>query len=207
MAKTELTKKIEQALRYYRPSTAGGITLNAFRGTTRAFEVPVECGTISSGIIDCVKINEYFKTCTEKRFCCVRNYRKELADRCFKDCKIEPKPKSLPLYCDHTECFYCRCGKEYGEPSILITCYEIKITVSDFKSINGHNFVGNLNYYVVPSEIYKDILPLVEDGIGVITLSGFDLRRRKDSKFRELTDEDQKWMILNVLKRVRRGGE
>lgn len=27
-----------------------------------------------------------------------------------------------------------------------MTCFEIKITKSDFKSENGHNFVGNKNY-------------------------------------------------------------
>lgn len=45
MAKTDLTREIEKALRYYAPRELGGIKINVFRGRTTAFEVPVECGT------------------------------------------------------------------------------------------------------------------------------------------------------------------
>ena len=34
-----------------------------------------------------------------------------------------------------------------------ITCYEIKVSVSDFKSQNGHNLVGDHNYYVLSQEV------------------------------------------------------
>lgn len=68
-----------------------------------------------------------------------------------------------------------RCGVEVGCPSgqvdfvhldrkwinkkyeIISTCYEIKISKSDFKSIHGHNFVGNFNYYVIPKELYDKL--------------------------------------------------
>jgi hypothetical protein len=51
---------------------------------------------------------------------------------------------------------------------MLITCYECKISVSDFKSDNGHNFHGNKNYYVVPHTMVAKIKDLVPDGIGII---------------------------------------
>lgn len=41
-------------------------------------------------------------------------------------------------------------------------CYEIKSSVEDFNSKNGHNHIGDFNYYVMPEEVYlavKDKLP------------------------------------------------
>ena len=113
------------------------------------------------------------------------------------------------------ECF------ERGIEKILITCYEIKVSKSDFKSKNGHNFVGNLNYYVVPNEIYNDIKNLVPDNIGVIVYydgkkpptknilgqyrcSYTGLRSKKESGYRELSDDEQKWLLLSAMKRIQR---
>lgn len=43
----------------------------------------------------------------------------------------------------------------------MATCFEMKITKSDFKSKNGHNFVGNRNYYVIPKNIYPKVKEMV----------------------------------------------
>jgi hypothetical protein len=95
-------------------------------------------------------------------------------------------------------------------PKVLVTCFEIKITKSDFKSKHGHNFVGNLNFYVMPKALYPQVEDLVPDGVGVILYTkenGFvGLRRKINSRFQEMTDSDQKWMVLSVLKRLKDGG-
>lgn len=51
-----------------------------------------------------------------------------------------------------------------------ISCYEIKISFSDFKSKNGHNFVGDCNYYVVPEKLYEEKIKnkVYLRGIGLI---------------------------------------
>lgn len=36
-----------------------------------------------------------------------------------------------------------------------IACYEIKISVSDFKSKHGHNLKGDYNYYVISEEVFN----------------------------------------------------
>lgn len=36
----------------------------------------------------------------------------------------------------------------------IINVYEIKVSVSDFKSKNGHNLIGDRNYYVVTKEVW-----------------------------------------------------
>lgn len=65
--------------------------------------------------------------------------------------------------------------KAFDLPTELITlCFEIKSTVSDFKSPNGHNLVGDINYYVMPSDTFKQLEKLglldeVPPHIGFIT--------------------------------------
>ena len=36
-------------------------------------------------------------------------------------------------------------------------CYEIKSSVEDFNSKNGHNFIGEFNYYVMPEDVYEKV--------------------------------------------------
>ena len=46
-------------------------------------------------------------------------------------------------------------------------CYEIKSSVEDFHSKNGHNFIGDFNYYVMPLEVYENIKDKIPWSIGV----------------------------------------
>lgn len=36
-------------------------------------------------------------------------------------------------------------------------CYEIKSSVADFLSKNGHNFIGDFNYYVMPEDVAESL--------------------------------------------------
>jgi hypothetical protein len=192
VAKSELTVKIEKALKYYAPTKIGGIKLNVFRGRTTAFEVPAECGTTKYGMIDCVRINEYFDNINKKRGCVYCTYEKALEDYVNKQsCIMGLTFSEKPSECNQISCRN-NIPIERGEPGILITCYEIKVTKADFKSKNGHNFVGNLNFYVIPKEIYSDVADMIPAGIG---------------EFRELTDSEQKWLLMSVMKRIRFGKE
>ena len=46
-------------------------------------------------------------------------------------------------------------------------CYEIKSSVEDFHSKNGHNFIGDYNYYVMPEEVYAKVSMEIPYGVGV----------------------------------------
>ena len=64
-------------------------------------------------------------------------------------------------------------------------CYEIKSSVEDFKSKNGHNFIGDFNYYVMLEEVYEKVKAEIQYGVGVYCPEGTALRavkkaRRKD---------------------------
>ena len=204
MAKTDITVDIEKALRYYAPRELGGITINTSRGRSTAFEVPVECGTNTAGMVDCVRISEYFGDKERTRVCRCHTWKRDGIRRMSINCPngIADSDKT-PELCDNDKCTW-NLLRELGRPKILVQCFEIKISKADFRSKNGHNFVGNLNYYVVPTEFYNGIKDEVPEGVGVILYKAGSLRRKQDATFNKMTDEDQKWMILNVLKRIRR---
>lgn len=50
-------------------------------------------------------------------------------------------------------------------------CYEIKISKSDFRSKNHNSFIGHLNYYVFPENLYPETKEDIPDGIGVMLYS------------------------------------
>ena len=220
--KSEPTLKIEKSLKTYSPSTMCGIKINKFRGCCTAFEVPVECGSTSSGIIDCVQVCEYFSDIQAVNSCYWHIHKSKgmkVLERDVK-CLNEYLPGQKPMRCEHTGCAYLT-RHSYGIPEILTICYEIKVTKADFKSKNGHNFVGNLNYYVVPYSLYPEIKQHIPNGIGVILYYDgtqqtnksdkrifqfpfFGLRKKRECEFRAMTNEKQKWILMSVLKRVKR---
>lgn len=46
-------------------------------------------------------------------------------------------------------------------------CYEVKSSVEDFHSKNGHNFIGEFNYYVMPAEVYAIVSKEIPHFVGV----------------------------------------
>jgi hypothetical protein len=51
-------------------------------------------------------------------------------------------------------------------------CYEVKVSVADFHSRNKNTFVGHLNYYVMPVEVYNKVSKEIPRGVGVLTYNG-----------------------------------
>lgn len=54
-------------------------------------------------------------------------------------------------------------GIEHGD----FYCFEVKSSVEDFHSKNGHNFLGDYNYYVMPEEVYQKVKDEIPYDIGV----------------------------------------
>lgn len=211
MAKTDLTKTIERLLRSYDPTEICGQKLNKHRTRHTAFEVPVICGAVNGGLVDCMKVCEYFSNRQRENFCRLSqphgDFGKEWISAmeesytCPRGHKIGAKPE----LCDERFCRFCGV-RVTGDMDVLIACYEIKISKSDFKSKHGHNFVGNANYYVMPKALYEEVKDQIPDDIGVILyIEGKTtniLRRKKECTFRPLETDRQKWFILSVLKRI-----
>ncbi len=206
MPKTDLTKQIEQAILDWHPAKIGDIKINTSRREHTALEVVAECGTTRSGIVDAVRVSEYFGDYERRHICRPAQWRRE-GIRQGISCELGFHPsKPLPDFCEQTTCRW-NGTSEVGTQKILLTCFEIKVTKSDFKSEHGHNFIGNMNYYVVPEEIFKEIYPLVPGEIGILVFYHGEkytgLRTKQKAVFREMSDEDQKWLILSVFKRIR----
>ena len=98
-------------------------------------------------------------------------------------------------------------GNYRGTPAIIITAYEIKVSKSDFKSLHGHNFVGHCNYYIIPKELYEDVVDLVPEDIGIILYANGTLRKKKECVYKPLSDERQKWLLMSMLKRVNQNSQ
>ena len=68
-------------------------------------------------------------------------------------------------------------------------CYEVKSSVEDFHSKNGHNFIGDYNYYVMPEEVFEKIKKEIPYYVGVLVPDGknysgewYDLKSVKKAK-------------------------
>lgn len=61
-------------------------------------------------------------------------------------------------------------------------CYEIKSSVEDFHSNNGHNFIGDFNYYVMPLEVYEKIKDEIPHRIGIYVPNENCLKSIKKAK-------------------------
>lgn len=53
-------------------------------------------------------------------------------------------------------------------------CYEVKSSVEDFHSKNGHNFIGEFNYYVMPEDVYEKVKNEISYYVGVYVPDGMN---------------------------------
>lgn len=51
-------------------------------------------------------------------------------------------------------------------------CYEVKSCVADFNSKNGHNFLGDFNYYVMPRKLFEQVKDKIPYNVGVLVPAG-----------------------------------
>lgn len=84
----------------------------------------------------------------------------------------------------------------------VIRCYEIKVTKSDFHSDHGHNFVGNLNYYVMPRALWKEVKDEVPAHVGVLVGEG--LESVKKAKWQVLDTSEVMKMVLYLCRSMSR---
>lgn len=61
-------------------------------------------------------------------------------------------------------------------------CYEIKSSVEDFRSKNGHNFIGDYNYYIMPHDVYMEVSKEIPYKVGVYCPNEQELRSVKKAQ-------------------------
>lgn len=196
--KSEETLQIEQALRTWMPTELSGLSLNTLRDSIRCSEVTVDNSNTRGGIVDFMRFEEYYTITGEKRLCNLPW--RAAASYCQKGLAKGERRK----LCDEKTCRY-NYGEDIEENHYLHTAMEIKITLADFKSSHGHNFVGNLNYYVIPTKLLQQVETLVPEDIGIIVFDGTSLSEYKKSAFKELSIEEQLIRTVCILKASRGG--
>ena len=89
-------------------------------------------------------------------------------------------------------------------------CYEIKSSVEDFHSKNGHNFVGDYNYYVMPEDVYERIKSEIPHFVGVLVpdkkhyqKEWYDLKSVKKA-WRKDRDKPALEMLLMMFRSAKR---
>jgi len=82
-------------------------------------------------------------------------------------------------------------------------CYEIKSSVEDFKNKNGHNFIGDYNYYVMPDDVFEKVKRLIPYNVGVLTPEGKGLQSAKRAR-RKDRDRPTSEMLLMMYRSARR---
>lgn len=90
-----------------------------------------------------------------------------------------------------------------------VTCYEIKVSLSDYwNSENGANFLGDENYYVMPDELIEEIISKNKQGkfqgVGLISYENGKFYKKTDGKaFRcKLTLEDKLKLMDFMMMRM-----
>ena len=64
----------------------------------------------------------------------------------------------------------------------IFTFVEIKVSLSDFKSKNGHNLAGDKNYYATTPEVAEKIIETLPKHIGLYVWDGKELYCAKNAK-------------------------
>lgn len=89
-------------------------------------------------------------------------------------------------------------------------CYEIKSSVEDFHSKNGHNFIGDYNYYVMLEEVFEKVKNEIPYNVGVFVPDGrscrgswYDLKSIKKAK-RKDRERPVSEMLLMMFRSVAR---
>lgn len=66
-------------------------------------------------------------------------------------------------------------------------CYEIKSSTADFHSPNGHNLIGDYNYYIMPEEVFNEVKREIPRTVGVY-VPDEEFRTLRNVKQARLTD-------------------
>lgn len=82
-------------------------------------------------------------------------------------------------------------------------CYEVKSSVEDFHSKNGHNFIGDFNYYIMPHEVYTAVQGEIPFAVGVYCPNSGKLRSVKKAK-RKDRDRPALEMLLMMFRSAAR---
>jgi hypothetical protein len=94
----------------------------------------------------------------------------------------------------------------------IIRCFEIKVSKSDFNSQAKLSFFGNLNYFVIPIELFDEVGDEIPYGIGCYCYFGDEfsghLECKKNAKHQDLKADREvilSSMLRSLMREFRKG--
>lgn len=215
MSKTKETRLIEEKLDKWSPNKLVNFKPSYARTQIGIHECTVTHGDTKSGIVDYVWIADGFANERTTYKCTLPN-NIEYTNQQFR-CNRHPEDDFNTLKCyielgvDETLCSNCvmKCRTVERDITHYIICFEIKVTVNDFYSKNGHNFVGDLNYYVLLPTVYEAVKDDIPENVGVIVANiskedNITFKIKKDSTLTVISEEDRNWFLQTALSRERK---
>lgn len=82
-------------------------------------------------------------------------------------------------------------------------CYEVKSSIEDFRSKNGHNFIGDYNYYVMQEDVFEAVKSLIPYNVGVLVPGKYGLQVVK-KPHRKDRDRSVSEMLMMMWRSSRR---
>ncbi len=82
-------------------------------------------------------------------------------------------------------------------------CYELKVSVSDFHSKQAKTFVGNYNYYVIPSTLFDKVKDEIPENVGVIVNGNSVIKKPK----KQGLSVNESVMYYSMIKSLYRNAE
>lgn len=86
----------------------------------------------------------------------------------------------------------------------IIRCFEIKVTVADFRSPCISSFDGHYNYYVMPLEVYEKVENEIPTFVGVFIYSRMHLSSVKKAIKQKLSSEKVEVMKSYLIRSLSR---
>lgn len=93
----------------------------------------------------------------------------------------------------------------------VFRCYEIKVTKTDFHSHCHNSFVGDLNYYVLPADLYEEVKEEIPDFVGAYIERDGTVYSIRRARRRMVEDQDTlknsmiRSLCREVTKQIRSG--
>ena len=135
----------------------------------------------------------------------------EIEQALIKKCKGTAQRYALEVSFKNGFVDFATATFSWQEQKPIIKFYEIKVSLNDFKSANGHNFGADENYYVMPIELLNEIIEKdasllqFKEGIIVFENETLKLKKEQDSMYffgkKKITIEDRFYLLDQILMR------
>jgi len=133
----------------------------------------------------------------------------EIEQALIKKCKGTSQRYALEVSFKNGFVDFATAKFSFQEQKPIVKFYEIKVSLNDFKNVNGHNFGADENYYVMPIDLLNEILEkdasLLNFKEGIIVFENGTLKLKKEQQgiyfnsYRKKLTIEERFHILDQM--------